>query len=128
MEEIDKALGSAVGGLSDQNYLQSLNFYRIWFEIGQTYYQLPSDQVFNIAIWNNRVTGSMMNFSSSGNLIHSTAHLILRFASDAESDHLLTTLDCKGASVFFIDNLGGTRGWNSESFYDFCTDANPIAH
>jgi len=135
MEEFDKALGTAVGELSDKNYSQSLDFYRFWFEIGQTYHQIPSDQVFN-AIWNNRVTGSTINFSSSGNLIHSTAHLILRFASDAESDHLLgpyssglrTRLCARSLQNFFADNLRLTPYWKDKSFYDFCTDANLIAH
>jgi len=135
MEEIDKALGTAVGRLSDQNYSQSLDFYRVWFEIGQTYHQIPSDQVIN-AIWNNRVTGSTINFASSSNLIHSTAHLILRFASDAESDHLLgpynsglrTRLCARSLQNFFADNLRLTPHWNDKSFYDFCTDANLIAH
>ena len=135
MEEIDKTLRTAVDELSDQNYSQSLDFYRLWFEIGQTYHQIPSDQTFNL-IWNNRVKGSMIDFSSSGNLIHSTAHLILRFASDAETDHLLgpyhsglrNRLCARSLKEFFTNNMRGTWGGTNESFYDLCTDANLIAH
>jgi len=135
MEAIDETLGSVVGELSDQNYSQSLDFYHFWFEIGQTYYQIPSDQTFN-TIWNSRVAGSTINLSSSANLIHSTAHLILRFASDVESDHLLgpynsrlrNRLCARSLQEFFINNLRGTRGWGTGSFYDLCADANLIAH
>ena len=41
MEELEKALGSAVRGISDQGYAQSLEFYRSWIDIGQTYYTIP---------------------------------------------------------------------------------------
>ena len=126
---------SVVRELSDQNYSQSLDFYRFWFDIGQTYHQIPSGQVFD-AIWNTRLMGSKINFLSSGNLIHSAAHLILRFASDAESDHLIgpynsglrSRLCAKSLQKFFSDNLSIARGWDAKSFYDFCTDANLIAH
>jgi len=63
MEEIDAALGLVASGLSDQNYAQSLDFYRFWFEVGQTYYQVSSDQTFN-DIWNNRGTGLTINLRS----------------------------------------------------------------
>ena len=88
MEDTDKALGFAVRDLSDDNYAQSIAFYRLWFDIGQTHHQTPSDRIFN-AIWNNRWTSSSMVDPANGKLIHSTAHLIVRLASDAESDHLL---------------------------------------
>ena len=131
MEEIDKALGSTVGALSDENYAQSLDFYRFWFDIGQTYYQFPSDQVFN-AIWNNRAKGSMIE-PGSGKIFHSAAHLILRFASDAESDNLLAPysaglqnrLCARSLREFFGNNLITARGgWT----YEFYADANLIAH
>jgi len=41
------ALGTVAGRLSDQNYAQSLDFYHFWFEIGQTYQQITSDQIFD---------------------------------------------------------------------------------
>jgi len=86
MGEIERGLDSVVGKLSDQNYEQSLALYRLWFEIGQTYSQFPPDQIFG-AIWNNRSSRSID--PASGKLIHPTAHLILRFAKDAESDDIL---------------------------------------
>jgi len=55
MEDILAGLGSAVRNLSNQNYTQSLAFYRFWFGIGQTYHQISSDQIFD-TIWDNRPT------------------------------------------------------------------------
>ena len=48
MDNIQSALDSVVSQLSDENYDQSFAFYRCWFDIGQTYHQVPSDLVFNI--------------------------------------------------------------------------------
>ena len=132
MEEIDIVLDPVVGNLSDQNYTQSIDRYCFWFDIGQTYYQIPSDKIFN-TIWNHRAANSMMNISS-GKLIHSAAHLILRFASDVESDPILAShssglqsrLCAASLREFFRNNLREVRGgaWS----YDIYTDANLIAH
>ena len=127
MEEIDKVLDSVLGQLSDENYAQSLNLYRFWFDIGQTHYQIPSDRIFD-GIWNNRRKGSKIKLGS-GELIHSTAHLILRFASDAESDPILaphssglrSRLCTRFLQEFFSDNLeavqsGRRPGYNVINF------------
>ena len=134
MEEIDKALNLVVGELPEQNYAQSLALYRFWFEIGQTYHQIPPDQILT-AIWNNRGKGSMIDLLY-GKLIHSAAHSILRFASDAESDHILAShcsglqrrLCARSLREFFTNNLRVVRGEGIESIYDLHTDANLIAH
>lgn len=60
MEDIKNALDSVVGRLSDQNYVQSLAFYRTWFDIGRTYHQLPDDQIFD-TIWRNRTVRSSID-------------------------------------------------------------------
>ena len=132
MEEITIVLDSVVGQLSDQNYAQSFNLYRFWFDVGQTYYQIPPDKIFD-TIWNNRTKGSTMDFVS-GNLIHSTANLILRFASDAESDPILapyssglqSSLCARSLQEFFSRNLRDARGggWS----YDQYADVNFVAH
>jgi len=138
MEEIDRALVSVVGELSDQNYSRSLDFYRVWFEIGQSYHQIPPDLALN-TIWKNRVAGSTINLSSTGNLIHSGARLILRFASDVESDHLLGSynsglrnrLCARSLQEFFVNNLRIVQSGSSVDtvpLYGLCTDANLIAH
>ena len=132
MEDIDKSLGLAVHQLSDENYAHSLAFYRFWFDIGQAYHPIPSDQILD-AIWNNRGTSSSMIDPPKGKLIHSTAHLIVRFASDAESDHLLaphssglrSRLCARVLREFFSGNLRAAR---SEQAVNFYADANLIAH
>jgi len=131
MDETITALDSVVGGLSDENYAQSLDFYRLWFGIGQTYHQIPSDQIFDV-IWNNRRKVTMGNPSCCG-LIYSNTHLILRFASDVESDHLLapygsglqSRLCAKSLRRFFSGNLSMASGGSCQEFY---ADVNLIAH
>ena len=131
MADIHAALGSTINKISDENYDQSLDFYRFWFEIAQTYSQIPPDQIFN-AIWDNR--------GGPNGLFHPTAHLILRFASDAESDRILgphsvglrSHLCTRLLREFFENNMtvvwdeerrcsGGAKHW-------FLVDANFIAH
>jgi len=134
MDEVNAALDLAVGKLSDENYAQSLDFYRFWFSIGEAYYQIPPDQIFNV-VWTNRATGSGMDWSR-GKLIHEAAHLILRFASDAESDGILgpyssglqRRLSERSLREFFRCNLGEARGGWWSSGLDLYTDANLIAH
>ena len=133
MGNIDNALGLAVAELSDQNYAHSLAFYRLWFDIGQTYPQIPSDQISD-TIWNNRRAGSINN--EHGQLIHQTAHLITRLASDRESDLLLSPhtpglqnrLSARSLGEFFSNNLVVVRGECGSPLYNFYTDANLIAH
>ena len=130
MNEIIPALGSVVDGLSDENYAQSLDFYRFWSDIGQTYYQISSDQVFN-DIWNNRAKGSTINIPRC-QLTNSAAHLILRFASDAESDRIISPhgpglqsrLCTRVLREFFSNNLKIVRGIGRPDY----ADVNLIAH
>ena len=128
-------LGFMVGKLSDQNYTQSLDFCRFWFDTGRTYIQIPSDQMFD-AIWNNRAVGSSIDLDH-GQLIRSTAHLILRFASDAESDHILAPyssglqhrLCTRSLRDFSRDNLMAARyGSGTAGYFDFYAGTNLIAH
>ena len=84
-DTVDKALCLVIRKLSDENYAESLASCRVWFDIGQTYYQLPPDNMFDV-IWNNRTTKGSTN---PGQLIHSTPPLILRFARDVESGHVV---------------------------------------
>ena len=109
-EEIEIALGPAVSNLSAENYSQSLAFYRFWIDIGQTYLQIPLNIIFD-TIWKNRTKGS--TDAIDGQLIHPTAHLIPRLASDAESDHILAPygsglqqrLSTRTLQEFFTNNL-----------------------
>ena len=86
MGYISDQLNSVVETLSDENYGQSLAFYRLWFGIGRTYSQITPDQIFD-DIWRNNMSKAVSH--KSGKLFHPTAHLIIRFASDLESDSTL---------------------------------------
>jgi len=132
METIGEALGFVVGELSDENYEKSLTFYRYWFETGGNYLQIPSDQVFD-AIWDNRGAQSAINHDH-GTIFHASAHLILRFASDVESDHILAPhssglqnrLCARSLREFTRNNLMVARyKIYTATFY---TDVNLIAH
>jgi len=131
MRTIGEALGLVVGGLSDQNYAQSLGFYRFWLDTGRTYIQIPSDQIFD-AIWNNRVAASINH--DCGLLIHPAAHSIPRFASDAASDPILapygpelqSRLCAKSLQEFFSNNLMVAK--YKEPVHELYADANLIAH
>jgi hypothetical protein len=176
MADIQTVLHSAIEGiLSDRNYKQPPAFYLLWSDIGQTYFEIPSDQILN-AIWNKRptdVTITKRNQSQSyiqssygypsqeldhisHKLIHPTAHSILRFASDAESDLILAPqnsglqrrLCAKTLQDFFSSNLTAvlqsTDAWREElrercqgeyiqknqkdTLQGFYGDANFIAH
>ena len=132
MDDIKKALDQVVSGLSDQNYTESFEFYRFWFDIGQTYHQVPPNLILD-TIWKNRTTSSID--PRAGKLVHSTAHLILRLASDAESDHLLAPhssglqgrLSSRTLREFFANNLRVMRSENRPIEY-FYAEANLVAH
>jgi len=142
MEAIQRTLDSAAGSiLSDQNYEQSFAFYRFWFDMGRTIYQIPSDQVFN-DIWNNRTTNSMI-VHEKGQLIHSTGHLTLRFASDAESDRILAAPNDSGLrgrlctkclqefvsyNLTLVEQTVGNQAPGQGAKNLFYADANFIAH
>ena len=111
MGHIEDILGPAVKRiLSGQNYEESFAFYRCWFSIGRTYYDISSDLIFD-AIWSNRLEVSIE--PRWGKLIHPTTDLVVRFANDAESDHILapytsrlqTRLCAKVLREFFDDNM-----------------------
>ena len=133
MVNIDNALRSVIHQLSDDNYTHSLAFCRLWFDIGQTHDQTASDRIFD-AILLNRGTGSSVIDPSKGKLIHSTAHLIVRFASDIESDHLLSPhnsrlqsrLCARTLREFFDSNVEACDGDGIRG--NICVDANLIAH
>ena len=114
MSEIKNSLSSVFNNLSDETYERSLSFYRLWFDIQQTYSELPSDQTSD-DIWNHR--GSMKVKPEDGELFHPTAHLILRLARDAEADCIIgphsTSLQSRLCSRtlrnFFENNMKGVR-------------------
>jgi len=139
MEDVEKALGSVIYNLNDANYARSLASCRSLFEIGQTYYRFPSDLIFN-AIWNNRpMVVPSMSLRHGGGLIHRNSHLIVRLASDAESDHVLapyssglqSRLCARSLQEFFSYNIGGAwsmevAGYWNDSEGGFYADTNLV--
>jgi len=133
MRTIGEALSLVANELSDQNYIQSLDFYRFWLGTGQTHLQIPSDQIFD-AIWNSRAARSSID-PNSGRLIHSTAQLILRFASDVESDRILASCSsglqnrlCTGSLREYSSNNLMIARYGQDAANDFYADTNLIAH
>ena len=139
MGDVEKALGFAVRDLSDKNYAQSLAFCRFWLDIGQTYHQTSPNRIFD-AIWNNRLGNSFGPNGGRGELIHPTARLILRLASDVESDHtiapqtpgLQNRLCARSLGEFFTGNLETVWykmvRYGNEAPDGFFADANLVAH
>lgn len=80
MENIQKGLGSTIANLSDHNYETSLTYLRFWFEVGQTYFQLPADMIFD-TIYAYRASGAPYNVT-----IYPKTGLTLRLVDDIESD------------------------------------------
>ena len=130
MEDIQTALRSVIDKISDENYDQSFTFYRLWFQIAQIYSQNPPDQIFD-AIYDNRGTSR---------LIYPTARSIVRFASDAESDHILAPhcvgLQSRLCTRILRDFFEGSvtvlrdkeRSSQGTAAYQFPADTNFIAH
>ena len=125
MGDIQEALSSVVNNISDENYDQSFAFYRLWFQIAQTYSQNRPDKIFNDiydTIWSK------------------PANLVLRFASDAESDHILapycvrlqSRLCSRILRGFFEDNIPVLREkkgcWSNGSSSRFPIEVNLVAH
>jgi len=137
MRNLDSFLGSVVGKISDQNYEQSFAFYRLWFEVGQKYSQIPSDMIFD-TIWKNILTSSIE--PKQGKLIHPTAHLIIRLAKDAEGDRILAPhtrglqnrLCARILQEFFGNDLEAVwwkvNDWEGEVGKRFYPATNFIAH
>ena len=132
METLGGLLDSVIAKLSDENYAESFDFYRLWFDIGQTYYQIIApDQVID-ALWKGRTPTN----PTPGELIHSIARLIVRFASDAESDHILaphssglqSRLCTKSLQEFFSSNMTVAQEAGSRSSFTVSKNANLIAH
>ena len=136
MERIQKGLGILISRISEQNYDETFANYRLWFEITQTYSQEYPDQIFD-SLFDNRGTKGIEDFFDE--FIHSTAHLIIRFAGDAESDSVLgphaiglqNRLCTKILQEFFESNMGFVQDRELHGYTfqaQFIADANFIAH
>ena len=137
MGTIQEALSLLIRDISEENYDQSIACYRLWSEIAQTYSQNHPDQVFD-SICNSRASSAI--HPGSGKLIHPTVHLIVRFASDAESDGTLSPqcvglqnrLCAKILRDFFEKNMAlvrdEARNRSGCFVYHIASDVNFVAH
>ena len=132
MSEIRERLSLVVKNLSDQNYEQSLAFYRLWLAIGLTHSDITPEQILD-DIFRHLSSGAVSY--KDGKLVHSTAHLIIRFASDAESDSTLaphtvelqSRLCARILRHFFRVNIAGVA-WSQGTWMDsFISNVNFIA-
>ena len=136
MGNIQLSLDSTINQLSDQNYDQTLKFYRFWFDLAQTHSEIPPDQVFD-NIWGFRKSSGVEHPSSG---FFPRAQLALRFASDAESDGILaprnvalqSRLCARFLREFFEGNAKIVRYEDSSSWGSdwelYYSDANFVAH
>ena len=133
MSNIEEALGSLIRNLSEENYEQSFTQYRFLFELAQTYSQIPSDLIFD-SVWRQIRSHKLSSHENQG-VFYPASPLILRFASDAESDSILASHSAGFRSrlctsmlrEFFDDWLGLLyRGHNLRNGY--LMDVNLIAH
>ena len=134
MRNIQQTLGLTISNLSDQGYEQSLEYFRLWFRIGQKYSENPSDLIFD-AIYGYRTEGSWNHYYSRlGG--YPIGHLIPRFVADVESDPVFVPYStglrsrfcAKILEEFFdgdLETVNNGRDWASRQFY---ADANLIAH
>ena len=136
MERFHEALGTLVNDISEQNYDRTFDCLRFWFETTQTYSQKYPDQILD-ALFHNKGTHGIE--PGSGKLIHSTAHLIVRFAGDSESDSTLAPyatelqnrLCARILQEFLWDGMGIVRCMAYGYWYSleqFLAGANFIAH
>ena len=132
MKNIQKVLGSAIGRLSDARYEQSLDYFRLWFRIGQKYSQNPSDLIFD-AIYEYRMKGSWKGLWIES---YSIGHLVPRFVDDVESDPVFAPYSAglrsrfcaKILQEFFDGDLETMNRGNSWAQCQFYVDINLIAH
>ena len=142
MEYAEELLDSAIKELfSGQDYERLFAFYGLWFDIRQTYRDIPSDPLMD-KIWEKTREMNLEDRSPWGKLTQPTARLVVRFASDAESDlnlarhspGLQTRLCKRILQEFFSINMWEAYrsskgcGVKLATMHSFYLDAALIAH
>ena len=87
MSNIQGVLGSVVRNLSEENYEQSFAQYRFLVDMARTCSQIPTDLIFD-TVWN-KISDLQLPSHGNQRIFYPTSPLLLRFASDAESDSVL---------------------------------------
>ena len=85
-DAVQENLTSVINKLSDEGYEQSLASCRLWFDIECAYPEILDHDQISDAIWDGRCSSAVA--PGEGKLFHPTAHLFLRFTSDAESGYV----------------------------------------
>jgi len=129
MVQIQAVLDKTIAGLSDQNYEQSFASLRLSFEVANTHSTIPPDAILHA------LQRYYTRRRFPANLTDPTLHLILRFAVDAESDHILGPYSTELRSRLCLDALRSFFNaeleveWVQQHRYTFpFADANLIAH
>ena len=135
-KNLENALGTILNNLSNQNYEQSLAFYRLSLEVQQTYFKtgIGPDLILN-SFWEHTEND---RHPVHGDFVIPAAPLILRFINDAESGRVLP-FRCPGLrsrfctrllEEFFDANLGlmCPRAYRTNAEMRFPLNVNLIAH
>jgi len=129
MSTLRETLRDLAERLSDENYDESFAQYRFWLDIGSTHGHITSQNQVEDDTWRIARPDSLKE------LIHPTAHLLVRFIGDIEADqtvsrHALGLHKRRCASAlhsFFELNLCRMKS-NPEKPTHFLTNVNLIAH
>ena len=145
--DISWPLVKVLYGLSEANYGSTLSAYRFWIELGAAHGGVSNDQLYSDILsctstgpdlvtlgWNGRWYNDGCRYTTVGQPIHGTAHLLLRFITDAELDPALSTYAiglhdrlCRELlEQFFKQSLDYISG--EEATPEFYTRVNFIAH
>jgi len=125
---IDEFLGKLLSEIAEDNYDKTLSDYRLWMGIGVAHGWIPDNQLYR------DIRASMRPDKldpSSGGLIHSTVHLLLRLITDIGLDPVLSAysfgirdqLSNESLKNFFEGSLG--ESCDTGSLY---TNTNFLAH
>ena len=129
MSGLQAILRNLVEKISDGNYDESFAQYRLWLDIGDAHGDITQDQLNDDMYWGAR-SGSLRE------LIHTTAHLLIRFIGDVEADRKLSRYASglhqrrskSALSSFFETNLRIMEsGYCGSRKPNFLTDVNFIA-
>ena len=125
---IDEFLGKLLFEITEENYEQTLSDYRLWMGIGAMHGWISDDQLYRDIQAGTRPDRLD---PSSGGLIHTTIHLLLRLITDIGLDPVLSaySLNIRDQLFnmllkrFFEDNRGGSCDTNI-----LFTNTNFLAH
>ena len=127
MPDLQDTLRNLLGGLSEENYDESLTQYRLWLDIGDAHGLVKQDKLASDIEWS-------IWQAASKELIHPTVHLLIRFIGDVEADRKISGhasgLPRRRSTValrsFFGMNLSLVGSRNGE-WKAFLTEVNLIA-